>query len=118
MKSSISLEFFFSRDEYMIGVGFKILIPTPVPKLPRVPTHNHRGYKRVYKFKDQYMNRSTLCEIKYISIGCGYLKAVYMIGVDSKVLTCTPVPKLPEFTPTPSLKLFTFCLCKLCAIRF
>ena len=51
----------------MIGVGFKILTPTPIPKLPRVPPpHNHRGYERVYKFKEQYMNRS-FCEIKYMN---------------------------------------------------
>ena len=60
----------------MIGVGFRILNRTPVPKLPELPppppphthtnTHNHRGYKRVYKFKEHYMNRSTFCEIKYM----------------------------------------------------
>ena len=30
------------------------------------PPHNYRGYERVYKFKEQYMNRSTFCEIKYM----------------------------------------------------
>ena len=50
----------------MIGVVFKILTRTPVPKLPELPshTHNHRGYKWVYKFKEHYMNMSTFCEIK------------------------------------------------------
>ena len=52
----------------MIGVGFIILTLTHTPKLPLVPPiHNHRGYKRVYKFKEQYMNRSTFCEIKYMN---------------------------------------------------
>ena len=59
----------------MSGVGFKILTPTHLPKLPRVTpppspppphTHNYRGYERVYKFIEQYMNRSTFCEIKYL----------------------------------------------------
>ena len=55
----------------MVGVGFKILTCTPLPKLPQLPPpppHNHRGYtcKRVYKFKEHYMNRSTFCEIKYM----------------------------------------------------
>ena len=56
----------------MIGVGFKILTRSPVPKLPRVPpphthTHSNKGYERVCKFKEQYMNMSTFCEIKYIN---------------------------------------------------
>ena len=54
----------------MIGFGFTILTRTPVPKLPKFPsphTHNHRGYKRVFKFKEHYMNRSTFCEIKYMN---------------------------------------------------
>ena len=55
----------------MVGVGFKILTRTPIPKLPELPssphTHNHRGYKRVYKFKEHYMNMSTFCEIKYMN---------------------------------------------------
>ena len=38
-----------------------------------------------------------------------------MIGVGFKILTRTPVPKFPP-SPPHSLKLFTFCLCKLCAI--
>ena len=43
-----------------------------------------------------------------------------MIGAGFRRLTRTPVPKL---SPSPSpprgvLKLFTFCLCKLCAIIF
>ena len=50
----------------MTGFGFKILTPTPVPKLPRVPPQSQR-IERVYKFKDQYMNRSTFCEIKYMN---------------------------------------------------
>ena len=52
----------------MIGVGFKIPSRTPVPKLHLVPhPHNHRGYKRVYKFKEQHMNRSSFSEIKYMN---------------------------------------------------
>ena len=53
----------------MIGVGFKVLTHTPVPKLPELPppTYNHRGYKRVYKFKEHNMERSTFCEIKYMN---------------------------------------------------
>ena len=42
----------------MIGVGFKVLTSIPVPKLPELPLHNHIGYKRVYNFKEHYMNRS------------------------------------------------------------
>ena len=43
-----------------------------------------------------------------------------MIGVGLKIQTRTPVPKLPRDPPLPppSLKLFNFCLCKLCAIIF
>ena len=53
---------------YVIGVGFKILTRTPVSKLPELPPPPyHRGYKRVYKFKENYMNRSTFCEIKYMN---------------------------------------------------
>ena len=60
---------FFSKAGYMIGVGFKIRTPTPVPKLPLSSphTHNYRGYEKVYKFAEQYMNRPTLCEIKYMN---------------------------------------------------
>ena len=59
----------------MIGVDFKILTRTPVPKLPKLPPppHNHRGYKRVCKFKEHSMNRSTFCEIKYMN-RLGYFK--------------------------------------------
>ena len=41
-----------------------------------------------------------------------------MIGFGFKILTRTPVSKLPRDPPPtpPSLKLFNFCLCKLCAI--
>ena len=43
-----------------------------------------------------------------------------MIGVGFKLLTRTPVPKLPRDPPprSPSRKFFNFCLCKLCAIIF
>ena len=45
-----------------------------------------------------------------------------MIGVGFKILTRTSLPKLPRDPPPPppppSLKLFNFCLCKLCAIIF
>ena len=33
----------FSKTEYMIGVGFKILARTPVPKLPASYPHPPRG---------------------------------------------------------------------------
>ena len=36
--------FFFPKAGYVIGVGFKILKRTPVPKLPESP-HNHREIK-------------------------------------------------------------------------
>ena len=59
----------------MTGDDFKILTLTLVPKLPRAPpphthTHNHKGYERVYKFKEQYMNKSTFCDIKYMNRLC------------------------------------------------
>ena len=72
-----------------------------LPKLPRVPpphTHNYRGYERVYKFKEQYMNRSTFCEIKYMN-RLFFSKAGYMIGVGFKILTRTPVAKSPRVPP-------------------
>ena len=86
----------------MIGVVFKILTRTPVPKLPELPshTHNHRGYKWVYKFKEHYMNMSTFCEIKCMN-RLGFLKAGYMIGAGFRRLTRTPVPKLPPVPPLP-----------------
>ena len=85
---------FFSKAGYMTGDGFKILTRTLIPKLPRSPPHNHRGYERVYKFKDQYMNMITFCEIKYMNRLFFFSKAGYMIGVGFKILTCRPVPKL------------------------
>ena len=51
----------------MIGVGFKILTPTPVPKSPRVLPYNHRGYERVYKFKEQYKNSSNFSLFVYVN---------------------------------------------------
>ena len=88
----------------MIGVGFKILARTPVPKLPKLPPpphpDNHRGYKRVYKFKEHYMNRSTFCEIKYMN-RLFFSKAGYRIGVGFRILTRTRVPKLPRVPPPP-----------------
>ena len=37
-------------------------------KIPQSsPPHDHRGYERVYKFKEQYMNKLTFCEIKYVN---------------------------------------------------
>ena len=48
-----------------------------------------------------------------------FLKAGYIIGVGFKILTRTQVPNpIPTIPPPPSLKLVTFCLCKLCAIIF
>ena len=42
-----------------------------------------------------------------------------MIGVSFRILTRTPVPKLPRAPPPSEFKtFFTFCLCKLCAIIF
>ena len=135
----------------MIGVGFKILTPTPVPKLPRVPppthtqrsgiwlglvskywlphpyqnypespphTHNYRGYERAYKFKEQYMNRLTVCEIKYMNRLGFFQSLVYDWGwfqsTDSH--THTNITRPPP--PPPSVKLVTFCLCKLSSIIF
>ena len=100
----------------MIGVDFKILTRTPIPKLHLVPPHHHRGYERVYKFKEQHMNVSTFSEIKYMNRLFFFSKARYMIGVGYKILTSTPIPESPQVPP--SFKLFTFCLCKLCAIIF
>ena len=79
----------------MTGDGFKILTRTPVPKLPRVPptiTEDIEGY---INFKEQYMNRSTFCEIKYRNRLGFFLKAGYIIGVGFKILTRRPVPKSP-----------------------
>ena len=53
----------------------------------------------VYKCKEQYMYRSTLCEIKYMNSLCFFSKAGYMIGVCFKILTLTPVLKLPRVPP-------------------
>ena len=83
--------------KYMIGVGFKILTPTPVPKLPRVSpppplTHNYRGYERVYNFKEQYIN--------------SFKGQVYDWGWFQNTDLHTRT------------KIFTFCLSKLCAIIF
>ena len=73
----------------------------------------------VYKFKDQYMNRSAFCEIKNIKRLVLFSQAGYMIWVGFKIMTRTPLATLPRFPPTPpSLKLFTFCQCKLSAIIF
>ena len=75
----------------MVGVGFKMLTHTPIPKLlklpPPPPPHNHGGYtcKRVHKFKEHYMNRSTLCEIKYMNMLVFFSKAGYMIGVGFRI---------------------------------
>ena len=111
----------------MTGDSFKILTRTPVPKLPRVPPpppppppRNHRGYKRVYKFKEQYMNKSTFCEIKYMNRLVFFSKAGYMIGVGFKILTRRPVSKFTRVPSPPSpelkLQLVALCLRKLCAI--
>ena len=47
------------------------------------------------------MNRSTFCEIKYMNRLFFFSKAGYMIGVGFKILTHTPIPKLPELLPLP-----------------
>ena len=36
--------FFFSKAGFMIGVGFKILTPTPIPTLPQVPPYPLLAY--------------------------------------------------------------------------
>ena len=41
----------------------KITLSPPPP----THTHNNRGYERVYKFKEQYMNVLTFCEINYMN---------------------------------------------------
>ena len=117
MKSSISLDCFFKGRVYDWGwfqntdshTRTKITQSPPPPPI----TEDMKGY--INSKTGIWIGR--LSVKSSIWIGWGYSKAVYMIGVDSKVLTCTPVLKLPEFTPTPSLKLFTFCH-KLCAIIF
>ena len=96
---------FFSKFGYMIGIGFKILTPHPYkicPESPRpTPTHKHnyRGHERVYKFKEENMNRSTFCEIKYMNRLGFFSKAGYMIGAGFKILTRTSVQKLPPPPP-------------------
>ena len=47
------------------------------------------------------MNRSTLCEIKYMNGLFFFSMARYMIGVGFKILALTPVPKLPPPPPPP-----------------
>ena len=48
---------------------------------------------RVYKCKEQFMNRSTFCESKYMN-RLFFFKGRYVIGVSFKILTRTPIPKL------------------------
>ena len=63
---------------------------------------------QVYKFKEQTMNRSTFCEIKYMN-RLFFPKAGYMIGIGFKVLTRTAiptVPTLPRVPPPPEFKTF------------
>ena len=85
---------------------------------------DHRGYERIYKFKEQDMNRSTFCEIKYMNRLGFFSKARYMIGVGFKIRLAHRYQNYhesappPPLAPTPGLKLFTFSLCKLCAIKF
>ena len=72
----------FSEIKYMNRLGFskgrvynwgwfqntdlhtstKITQSSPTPLL-----NNYRGNERVYKFEEQYINRSTFCEIKYMN---------------------------------------------------
>ena len=77
-----------------------------------------REYERIYKFKEQYMNRTTFCEIKYMNkLGFFFKDQVYdwdwFRNTDLHTHTITP-----STLPPMSLKLFTLCLCKLCAIIF
>ena len=94
------------------------------PELPKFSDSdlvaNYRGYERVYKFKEQYMNRSTFCEIKYLNRLFFFKGRVYDWGWFQNTDSHTRkkiIPRSPH-TPPPSLKLFNFCLCKLCAIIF
>ena len=66
-----------------------IKITRVVPPPPH--THNYRGYtcKRIYKFKEHYMNRSTFCEIKYMN-RLFFSKAGYMIGVGFRIPPPSP----------------------------
>ena len=86
----------------------------PPPPPPPTHTHNYRGYERVYKFKEQYMNRSTVCKIKYMKRLGFFSKARYMLGVGFKILTHSPVPTFPEspIPPSPrvSLSVYVYCL--------
>ena len=61
----------------------------------------HRAYERIDKFREQFMNRSTFCEIKYMNRLGFFSKAGHMIGVGFKIQTCTPIPKLPFVCPPP-----------------
>ena len=75
-----------------------------------LPPHYHIGYKRVYKLKEHYMNRSTFCEIKYMNRLSFFSKVGYIIGVVFRILTHTPVPKLPRAPPPPHSEFKTFLL--------
>ena len=61
---------------------------------------NHRGYKRVYKSKEQFMYVNFLWNQVYEKAGA-FSMAGYMIVVGFKTLTRTPVPKLPWVAPPP-----------------
>ena len=109
---------FLQRLGIWLVLVSKHWLPHPYLNYPEAPPHNHRGYERVYKFKEQYMNRSTFCEIKYMN-RLGFFKGcVYDWGWFQSTDMHTRAKITWVHPPPPSLKLFTFCLCKLCAIIF
>ena len=69
---------------------------------------NHRGNERVYKFKEQYMNRSTFCEIKYMKRLFFFSKnrvydSCWFQNTDSHTrIKITPAP--PSHTITEDMK--------------
>ena len=63
---------------------------------------NHRGYERVYQFKNQYMNMSTFCEIKYMNlIGCFFKSQVYDWGWYQNTGSHTRTKITPPPPPPP-----------------
>ena len=87
----------------MIWVGFKILTRTPVPKIPELSpptiTEDIKGY--ISSKNSIWIGQ---CSVKSsIRIGWVFSKAGYMIGLGFKILTRTPVPKIPELPLPPTI---------------
>ena len=62
---------------------------------------NHRGYKRVYKFKEQYMDRSTFCEIKYMN-RLFFQRSGIWLGLVSEYWLAHLYQSYPQPPPPPS----------------